>query len=364
MENNKLTQRLLVEGWTPDRTPPGMRPYNQFYGGWEYTHKTLTGMVFETPCGLLVKGSEFVGAMGYMGINWMPENDNPVLCCPRFDLPECSLNHPLLNKMASGVRQCAAHPTGRNFDYERSVERVRKQNDAEADRLYKDFAAKRGGQSCRIHCRYDRWLKEWRIRYDPRQCQCTGGFCPVLQKEIDPRKGNVYYDVRISRTIPGEGLFPPEQKTVITKGLKLFEKQRAITICEAAAKVCRLEIQHREEMRRHSEMFFDKSMTVEVINLRAERRESRDLTQDLRDIAAGIEVIHQSDSLKKAKEQKRECRERAKTARRGKLERQIAAGTLDERDRFRVERMFTPEEIRSIKAKAQEAAHDGQTALW
>ena len=56
---NELTKRLLAEGWKPEDTPPGTKEYFWFYGGWTYTREALAALTFETPCGLLVKGSHF-----------------------------------------------------------------------------------------------------------------------------------------------------------------------------------------------------------------------------------------------------------------------------------------------------------------
>ncbi len=35
-EVNKLTLRLLAEGYVPEDTPPGMRKYDPYEGGWTY----------------------------------------------------------------------------------------------------------------------------------------------------------------------------------------------------------------------------------------------------------------------------------------------------------------------------------------
>lgn len=88
---NELTRRLLAEGYTPEGytpedTPPGMREYSPYDGGWTYDSETLGGMVFETPCGLLAEGWHFRnGYLAYQGIDWRAENDNPVLPCPGLD---------------------------------------------------------------------------------------------------------------------------------------------------------------------------------------------------------------------------------------------------------------------------------------
>ena len=55
-------------------------------------------MVWETPCGLLAGGKHFlIGHMSYRGIDWTPENGNPVLSCPVFPSAPCPLQDPLLS---------------------------------------------------------------------------------------------------------------------------------------------------------------------------------------------------------------------------------------------------------------------------
>ena len=100
MDTNKLSLRLLAEGWTKDQTPPGCHPWNGFYGGWTYDLKSRWDCVFETPCGLLYRRSELpqCGTMSVMGIDWTEENDCLAILCPRYSRTEpCQLNHPLLN---------------------------------------------------------------------------------------------------------------------------------------------------------------------------------------------------------------------------------------------------------------------------
>ena len=117
---NELTRRLLAEGYTPEDTPPGMREYSPYDGGWTYDSETLGRMVFETPCGLLAEGWHFRnGYLAYQGIDWRAENDNPVLPCPRFPDKPCPLRHPFLQSERYDlhsddvVYQCNCHQTDR-----------------------------------------------------------------------------------------------------------------------------------------------------------------------------------------------------------------------------------------------------------
>ena len=63
----------------------------------------------------------------------------------------------------------------------------------------------------------------------------------------------------------------------------------------------------------------------DVENIRIEARESRDLMQDLADIEAGIEVVHQSDLEKAAKVKKRKDREKRKEDKKRRRERRDPA---------------------------------------
>lgn len=365
MELNKVTQELLAAGYTEKETPPGMRPYNKWHGGWEYGPEMLRKMVLETPCGLLLHGYECTGSMGYMGIEWMQENDNPVICCPRFDVQDCEKNHPLLrNLMMSelrhgGIRECACHQTDRKYDYAHSVEKVRADNDAEADRLFQEFSAKRNGRACRQQCNYNRWTKQWSMSYDPMICTHSGcWYCAALKQELSTKKGNVFYDLRITRTEKGYGLFPDKPVISLTKGIKLLDKTVSMTICEAIAKCGKQHIYHKIQSRYHHQLFFDKMMTIAVENIRAERRETRDLMQDLSDAAEGIEITHAGDVIKAAAQQKRERRAISSERRMARLERLILANGFDgleEVDQRRAEKVLGRERLDQLEIQRHES---------
>ena len=150
---------------------------------------------------------------------------------------------------------------------------------------------------------------------------CT--YCDILAKEIEPRKGNVFYDLRKSWIVKGEGLFPDQQKIMVEKGCKLLDRTTSLTICEAIVQYARHEVEWRVNTKHRREMFFDKTLEIEVINLRAARVDTRDIFQDLQDTANGIQVVHAADSLKAAKEQKQARRKAAKAQRVRKVEKMI-----------------------------------------
>lgn len=98
----------------------------------------------------------------------------------------------------------------------------------------------------------------------------------------------------------------------IEKGCKLLERPVSLTICEAIVQYGQRGIEHKITSRYHHAMYFDKSLTISVENQRAARVETRDIIQDLQDVAAGIQVTHEADKLKAAKAQKKARRDAAK----------------------------------------------------
>lgn len=329
---NKLTQRLFSEGYTKENYPDDVRPFDPFYGGFTYRRETLYRLVFETPCGLLVEGSHFVyGTMSFMGVDWMPENDNPVVTCPCFTNTPCKLNHFLLGERRGEIRHCACHLTDRPYSYELSLEKAHAKVWEEADTLFEAFRLQKQGRACKHRSRYNRMEKQWRMFYDPIDCAREGlcSYCDVLQTELSPKKGNVFYDVKISRTQKGFGLYPDETVVSIIKGKKLLDSSASLTLCEAIVQCCGTHIQEREENRSFRERFFAPTYTVEVQNIRAERRETRDLLQDLRDAAEGIEIVHAGDMMKAAAQRKRERRQAAQKKKIARLERLILEKGLD-----------------------------------
>ena len=147
MELTKITKELLTAGWTKDQTPEGFRPWNDFYGGWEYKESVFRKFVFLTPCGMLVKGTKVIDNMAYMGVHWMVENDNPVINCPYYALRDCSMRHPLLRSeyvynyksCAGEIKHCSVCRTDVPWNYDNSVEKVLDANEREEDVLWNAF---------------------------------------------------------------------------------------------------------------------------------------------------------------------------------------------------------------------------------
>ena len=376
-ELNKLTRRLLSEGWKPEDTPPGTKEYFWFYGGWTYTREALAALTFETPCGLLVKGSRFAnGDMAFQGISWQPENDNPVVCCPRFELDFCAMRHPMLwnnsyDSSSGTVRQCACHQTDRPYTYEGSLDEAHDRVWAESEVLWKIFQARHKGRVCKQCCCYDRTAKEWHTRYNPIACADGWGracrYCPVLDKELDTRRGNVFYDVKETRVIKGDWLFPDKEVTTIRKGIKVLDRTVSLTLCEAIVRYAKHHVTSMFMLNHHHELYSDKSLRYELINIRAQRQKNRDIMQDLADTAAGIEVVHQADAEKLRKEQKR-ARKQARQAQKVRsLEKLVLTGDLDNltySQQRGLEKYLSEEQIEELMEQRAIQAKQVQTSLF
>ena len=116
---------------------------------------------------------------------------------------------------------------------------------------------------------------------------------------------------------------PDVQKVDITKGVKFLSKPVSMTIAEAIAIRCKKDIQRREESRRSMDIYLGKIDKIEVLNIRAERKESRDLIQDLQEIKAGATIHHASDDEKAVKTKKSENRKKAEAAKIRRLEKAV-----------------------------------------
>ena len=109
-EYNELTKRLLAEGYTEENYPkdkvkipcggqlPGGGLLKNLYGGFEYIRNNACSMVYKTGCGMFVLGKHVIDDMGFMGVQWCHENDNPVVRCP-FDRDRCHENDRRLHGM-------------------------------------------------------------------------------------------------------------------------------------------------------------------------------------------------------------------------------------------------------------------------
>jgi len=324
---NNLTKRLLSEGYTPENPPAGVA-WDKGWQEFEYTIEAARQMVWETPCGLLRQGRSLdaCGNGSFLGITYSIENENLRIGCPIEK--ECVHRD---TRSPSGWN-CTSHRTNRTYDYECSVEKlwdeknavIQKKKDEFYNRLRWGNQGHRQDRLVLQHCeciRYNEKKKKWQARYDPFCCAawCTNrNICILTGKPLDGKKGNVFYDLKITKTTKS-GLWSGEEIISITKGKKAFDAPRPLVICEAYAKSCKANILKREKDRFHRDIFFDPGLKLEILNIRVKYRESRDLLQDLRDIQEGIAVVHASDLQKK----KVEAKKKAKIKRRETKERKI-----------------------------------------
>lgn len=101
---NKLTRQLFAAGYTKEQYPDyvkyrGYSSQFELLGGFEYKPWFIRRLVFQTGCGLFVSGEELAddaGGMGYQGILWCVENNNPIIMCP-YEKCSCGYKNPLLN---------------------------------------------------------------------------------------------------------------------------------------------------------------------------------------------------------------------------------------------------------------------------
>ena len=96
-----------------------------------------------------------------------------------------------------------------------------------------------------------------------------------------------------------------------------------------------------------------------MLDIRAERRESRDLVQDLEDIRSGIQVVHASDMEKLEENAKKERREKTQEAAIKRLEKKLLKegyGSLKEfsLDKRHANRWLGEERIAQLEQKRQE----------
>ena len=319
---NELTSRLLGAGWTKDRHPPDV-----FWGDFKefkYTWDALLKMNWKTPCGLHIDPRRAaVSDTSYNGVEYNPENGNPLTRCPhgRKDcehIPEGLRGH---------YAHCPCRQTCDPYDYAQSAERI----EAEWNRRRKEqYMQITGGQYCA--CVQDGNGFEGglcKIQYDVETCiqvACRNSVCCILKCERNLSKVNIFYDIR--RTWITRQGFLEETKTTLEKGLRVFSKPIARTDAEIWLRTKKAEydpiqdkhifqpkispedrkMEHFSEWHRRYPGYDWFEFRYEVENIRIEAKETRDLLQDLRDVAEGIEVRHKSDEERKEKQEKRERR--------------------------------------------------------
>lgn len=383
-EYNLLTQKLLAEGYTvtnhPDYVYVGRswkdNPLDNWNGGFEYYGWYVYEKTFRTPCGLQCKGKSCMTGMRRVGVEFTFENDMATVRCPYHD-KECMKKHPGLRNAGAVSDRCNVHMTDEEYCYEGSVEGLLKMEDDRIRREKISFDLMHNGRTCENHMRYDREKGEWRMHYNPCECAragCSGNLgkavegarliCPILGRPLDHRKGNVFYDIKVTsqrRSLDGT-LFEGQVDTQIEKGVRFLNHPVSMDICRNIVKLCQDEIESWVRLNRyHTELFFaeyyGRVFTVEILNIRAEQRESRDLMQDLQDIRDGIQIFHASDAERQNKENKKERREKAKKKRIEAIEKKIldiGFGNLEYIDQNRAYKLLSLDRIDELEAVREE----------
>ena len=352
-EYNKLTERLLSEGYTAENHPDYVevggsmmnRNLDNFDGGFRYYFWHIAEKTYKTPCGLLCKGKNTHTAFCWMGEKYCYENDNPWILCPKGEVG-CQLREEPFKSHGDGVlcRHCIVHPTDTEWRYEESCEAEQHLYDDLIRRKKTSFILQKNNHVCENHMHFDIKTKEWSFNYDPMVCATgfcraqtsdfqDGGFCPVLNRNLSKEKGNVFYDIKYSgRDYSKDGtLFEGERFTSIVKGKQLFNKPIRLDIARVIANMCQDEIRQKVRWNNNeynSLMFFraergEIDFHWEVLNIRAEKKRARDLEQDLRDIEDGITVTHDFDVQKAKRKAKSERRAAAKQKRISRIEKLI-----------------------------------------
>ena len=311
---NNLTWELFKQGYTKDNHPDYVM-WDETHFEFEYTREFIYNSVWEAPCSVIRKGEATGGYLCYGGIYWRIENNNYNFPCP-YRKKECEFFHTLL-KDVSMVGKCAWHLSDKQYDYNNSAEKI----EDEREELIRKNLDKKFGTNGMISCaccHVNQDTCEPYFKYNPFDCMhytkngCRNEICWCTGKKRDLTLANIYYDVKTTEEFRHGFIVEPDVKVI--KGKKLFDTKKAMTDLEMYLKMYPDAVYEKEKSRHHSKLFFaeyhGKKFELKVLNICIEKRESRDLLQDLEDIKEGIEVIHESDRIKKNKESKKERRQK------------------------------------------------------
>lgn len=329
---NDLTKRLYAEGWTRDHHPNTV--YWKDFENFGYRFETLLQTTWETGCGLFVEGRTIsTSDVCYDDVQYCPENNNPLIRCP-YGRRDCPHQPAELNRYS----MCLCRETDKAYSYDQSAEKVEEERDRQRREKYMEIT---GGQYCFCLSNTNGFAGgRVKVEYDPETCirlGCKNPVCSVTKQPRDLSKTNIFYDiVRTYKTRIG---IIEDTKTVVEKGCRVFPKPIARTDAELWLARKKAEynpflskriIDPRLTMEdRRMEYFSDHhrkwpgydyfEFQYEVKNIRIEARETRDLLQDLRDVADGLTVVHAADQERakaQAKQDAREKRAAAKSKRR------------------------------------------------
>lgn len=366
---NLLTKHLLREGYHVHHYPqyvkiPAVYPVTleNVYGGFQYRSDYIQEKNYQTGCGLYVKGKHCLNDLGYMGIDWCFENDNPVVLCP-FGAISCKRNHPLLENK-EGTRSfhfCRCRMTY-GYVYDMSIERLQKLQKSDKDRLLKKFFETHSENVCQHHMFFNERKMEWYFKYRPLMCAktCTGGeFCPLRGRNLTKKKGNLFYDLKVSTVRKDDTFFAGEPIISIIKGKRFLDHSVSLDICAALRNIAANEIYWKEWWNQYSMLhIYDPDLRIEILNIREGRSEGRDLEQDLQDIQKGIHVVHASDLVSAKKQKKKEEKEKREQTKIIKLEEKAAQyglQALDPREQEFLRKRLGTEELKRVCTREAES---------
>lgn len=357
-----LTEELLFLGYSKEECPEYVEGSQEdHYGGFRYKRSFLKEQFFRTGCGLYAKEKDCVSELWFGKIKWSFENDNALVKCP-YNKATCEKNHPALRSLQATHGFCSCYMT-ECYDYDNSLEKVIQSQKEIRELLYEQYAAQQGGKICRVHMYYEEKIQKWHFRYDPMKCirGCSHTYCPLLGKKLSKEKGNVFYDVRVSTKRKDGTLFDGESVTHIIKGKKFLRRRISMDICREIAGHSEKEIYSKEWWNGYSmQKMYDPDLKIEIVNVRAEHRERKDLVQDQKDVQRGIAVIHESDRIKAEQRRKQERRAQRLERLEKKIRKKGYQG-LNDTERRVAEKRLGSEKIKILEEKREkETAQNGE----
>ena len=366
---NKLTRTLIEKGYTATDHPPFVKvggngafpDLGNHEGGFIYKRSYLEDKVFIAPCGLKCRYGTTFDNLFYNGHDYTYENDLAIMNCPK-GCEDCRMRHEGLRDLSGvGKLWCAVSMTEGPYEYAGSAEELIDKAEKKKTEKRQAFMEE-NSKACINHMSYDG--SKWHYKYDALTCvrqkcgKILTGTCPVFP--MNKEKGNVFYDLVISyeRADDKGTLFEGNKYTEIVKGKQLFDAPVSLTLANIIASKHPEEVLKKEKSRYSSELFYaeyhGRYFDITVQNIRAAKKEVRDLEQDLADMAAGIRVSHHRDDIRHAKKEKADRRtahyEKKKQALRKKL---IKTGyeSLEEwsLDKKHVDQWFSASELTEIE---------------
>jgi hypothetical protein len=327
---NKLTERLTGEGYTRKHFPDYVRLAGGYALKYEYTYAKLCSMVWETPCGLLKKGGQWLlGSCSSDGETYSAENNNPLGKCPYYDKIPCRYRLGWAAERKFWGCCCVYHEAAKPYDYNSSVDKLEDEADV-IEREARERIIHENPHVKMCHCyRWNRREQRFEKRFDIDSCvhtPCHNEICAITLKPLDKEQIYIVYDL-LKEWHTKSGFLEDTRREII-KGIKKFNNSCDRTIGELWIKANHGKVpcaklnmdeqrllHYQQQKAEHPEIEWELpdgydvyEFSATAINLRVKKKGAawRDLAQDLADIAEGITVTHDSDNQQAAAQQKRE----------------------------------------------------------